>query len=232
MRASCWLYFALGVIACAGRPRQAPATVVAIDPGHPSETSSGAEIQNGTSEVHVAWAVALQLGQELRARGFTVVMTKSAEREVVLNRERADIGNRARAALMVRLHCDASSDSGYAVYHPDREGTVDGKTGPRAVVIAKSAVAADSVHAGLKAGIGARLKDGGVRGDSRTLVGSRQGALTGSIYSEIPVVLVEMVTLSNPRDADFIRGAAGQALMARSLADGIARYLAARRLEP
>jgi N-acetylmuramoyl-L-alanine amidase len=68
------------------------------------------------------------------------------------------------------------------------------------------------------------LKDGGVRGDSRTLVGSRQGALTGSIFSEVPVVLVEMVVLSNARDAAFIKSASGQALMARAIADGIVRY--------
>jgi N-acetylmuramoyl-L-alanine amidase len=37
------------------------APVVVIDPGHPSEVSSGATVQNGTTEVAVAWAVALRL---------------------------------------------------------------------------------------------------------------------------------------------------------------------------
>ena len=71
------------------------------------------------------------------------------------------------------------------------------------------------------------LKDGGVRGDSRTLVGSRQGALTGSIYSRIPAVLVEMVTLSNARDAGFIKRDDGQKLMARAIADGVANLRSA-----
>src|SRR4051812_15378593 len=34
-------------------PRARP--IVVVDPGHPSEVSSGAELQNGTTEVHTAW---------------------------------------------------------------------------------------------------------------------------------------------------------------------------------
>jgi len=40
------------------------------------------------------------------------------------------------------------------------------------------------------------LKDGGVRGDSKTLIGSKQGALTGSIFSQVPIVTIEMVVLA------------------------------------
>ena len=202
-----------------------PRRIIAIDPGHPSEVSSGAEPQNGTTEVHNNWEVGLLLQQMLRDRGYSVVMTKSSEMQMVRNVERAQVGNRVGAALMVRLHCDASSDSGYAVYYPDRPGTAEGKTGPSADVMRRSASAAESLHVGMARVLAGRLKDGGVRGDSKTLVGSRQGALTGSIFSEIPVVLIEMVTLSNPRDAGFITSAEGRSLMARAIADGVERYV-------
>ena len=211
--------------ACLPAQRSASSPVIAIDPGHPSEVSSGAEVQNGTTEVHSAWEVALRLEKLLRDRGYAVVMTKSSEMQMVRNVERATIGNRAGAALMVRLHCDASSDSGYALYYPDRLGTAEGKTGPSADVMGRSAAAAESLHAGMAPMLAGHLKDGGVRGDSKTLVGSRQGALTGSIYSEIPVVLIEMVTLSNARDAGFIKTEDGRALMARAIVDGIDRYV-------
>jgi N-acetylmuramoyl-L-alanine amidase len=202
-----------------------PPRVIAIDPGHPSEVSSGAELQNGTTEVHNDWEVGLLLQQLLRDRGYTVVLTKSSEMQMVRNVERAQVGNRAGAALMVRLHCDASSDSGYALYYPDRQGTAEGKTGPSADVMRRSAAAAESLHVGIARVLAGQLKDGGVRGDSKTLVGSRQGALTGSIFSEIPVVLIEMVTLSNAHDARFIKSAEGRSLMARAIADGIERYV-------
>jgi N-acetylmuramoyl-L-alanine amidase len=217
---------ALLIAAACGPARQSPtSTVIAIDPGHPSETSSGAEVQNGTTEVHIAWEVAQKLRDSLRARGYSVVMTKSSEMQMVRNVERAEIGNRAGAALMVRLHCDASSDSGYALYYPDRQGTAEGRTGPSADVMRRSAAAAESLHAGMAPLLAGLLKNGGVRGDSKTLVGSRQGALTGSIFSDIPVVLIEMVTLSNAHDASFIKSDDGRTLMARAIADGVARYV-------
>jgi N-acetylmuramoyl-L-alanine amidase len=203
------------------------APTIVIDPGHPSEVSSGATIQNGTSEVRIAWQVAERLATLLRAEGYRVVMTKPSESTMVTNVERARVGNAAGAALVVRLHCDASKDSGYAVYHPDRPGTAHGRTGPSADVMRKSAAAAESVHVSMAQLLAGRLKDGGVRGDSRTAVGEQQGALTGSIFSEVPVVLIEMVTLSNARDAAFITTAAGQSSMAQAIARGVARYVPA-----
>jgi N-acetylmuramoyl-L-alanine amidase len=201
--------------------------VIVIDPGHPSEVSNGATIQNGTSEVHVAWRVAQRLARLLTAYGYSIKMTKSSERQTVTNVARAEIGNRARAALVVRLHCDASSDSGYAVYYPDRTGTAQGRTGPSDDVMRQSAAAAESMHVSMARILGARLKDGGVRGDSKTAIGSEQGALTGSIFSQVPVVLIEMVTLSNPHDARFIEDVKGESLMAQAIANGIGRYVPA-----
>lgn len=210
----------------AGKAADATAApLVCIDPGHPSEVSSGAEVQNGTSEVHVAWEVALKLREMLEERGFRVLLTKESESELVENRRRALIANRARAALMIRLHCDASTDAGFAVYYPDRQGTAQGTTGPAHGIIELSRRAAEAVHAGMREGLGGLLKDGGLRGDSKTLIGSKQGALTGSIFSEVPVVTVEMVVLSNTADAEFIKAAEGQRLMARSIADGVERFI-------
>jgi len=205
------------------RPRTTRLVIV-IDPGHPSEVSSGAEVQNGTTEVRTAWQVSQRLRRLLTAYGYRVVMTKSAERELVTNVQRADVGNREKAALVVRLHCDASPDSGYAIYHPDRSATVQGHTGPSESVMRRSQAAAESLHVSLARRLAGKLKDGGVRGDSRTAIGAKQGALTGSVFSDVPVVLIEMVTLSNANDARFIRDAKGQSLMAPAIAEGIGRY--------
>jgi N-acetylmuramoyl-L-alanine amidase len=204
----------------------APPTIV-IDPGHPSEVSSGATVHNGTSEVRIAWLVAQRLATLLRAQGYRVVLTKPAERTMVPNADRARIGNEADAALVVRLHCDDSPDSGYAIYYPDRKGTVQGHTGPSEAVMRASAAAAESLHVSMSRLLGGKLKDGGVRGDSKTAIGEQQGALTGSILSSVPVVLVEMVTLSNAHDASFIKREAGQSMMARAIAEGVGRYIPA-----
>jgi N-acetylmuramoyl-L-alanine amidase len=153
-------------------------------------------------------------------------MTKSAEAEFVSNRDRAERANRAGAVLLVRLHTDASRGRGFAVYYPDRQGTWNGMTGPSALVIDKSRQAAEAVHGGMATVLQGALADNGVRGDSRTFVGSRQGALTGSIFSRVPVVLIEMVVLTDSADASFIQTDAGQQRMAQAIADGVHRFVA------
>src|SRR5262245_3815894 len=63
------------------------AAVVCIDPVHPSETSGGDVVQNGTTEVHIVWLVGLKLKSLLEAEGIKVVMTKSREAENVTNKQ-------------------------------------------------------------------------------------------------------------------------------------------------
>jgi N-acetylmuramoyl-L-alanine amidase len=202
------------------------AKIVCIDPGHPSEVSSGAVVQNGVTEVHIAWVVALKLQKILEAEGLRVVMTKSREDELVTNRERASIANQAGAALMVRLHCDTGRDEGLALYFPDRQATKDGTTGPSLDVIRRSKDLAATMHTEIMKSLRGTLKDGGLRPDAQTAVGSQQGgALTGSIFSQVPTVLIEIVVLSNKADAEFIKSEAGQQKMAQAIADGISVFV-------
>jgi N-acetylmuramoyl-L-alanine amidase len=202
--------------------------IICIDPGHPSEVNSGATIQNGASEVHIAWEVALKLKADLEARGFRVVMTKSREDELVKNADRAAIGNNSGAELMVRLHCDAGNREGFAVYAPDRQATKADTTGPPLAVINTSKLLAEAIDREMSKKLAPELKDGGVRGDSQTAIGSQQGALTASIFSRIPIVTIEMVVLSNKADAAFIKKEEGQRKMASAVADGIVSFMEKR----
>jgi N-acetylmuramoyl-L-alanine amidase len=220
---------ALGVAGAGTEPSDADPVVVCIDPGHPSEVSLGDERLNGTTEVHVAWTVAVKLRADLEARGITVCMTKDKQDTLVRNRERAEVANRAGAALLVRLHCDTGRDSGFVVYYPDRVGTAEGRTGPSDSVRARSERAAEIVHAAMAGALRGRLHDGGILGDSKTFIGEKQGALTGSIFSNVPVLTIEMVVLSHRSDAEFIRSDSGIAIMATAIADGAARFVAESR---
>lgn len=221
------------------RPLGPPKPVVSIDPGHPSEGNAGTTVQNGLQEVEVVYDVATKLAAMLEADGTArPVMTRdfrSYDHETgtrVTNRRRAEIANENGAAIFLRLHCDTGGGRGFAVYYPDREGTKEGRTGPPEALRAESLRAAEAIHGTMVEALGDTLKDNGVRGESRTYVGSRQGALTGSIYSEVPAVTVEMVVLSQEDDAAFIASEEGQQRLARALADGVAAYLAGRISEP
>lgn len=189
---------------------------VCIDPGHPSEVGRGTTGKK-ISEIKAAWNVANLLKAKLKKANFNVVLTKDSEDKFVKNKDRAAVANRAKALLMVRLHCDANEGGGFAVYVPMQKGTSGGKKGPSEDVIKASTEKGKLFHAELTKHLSKHLKDNGLMSDIRTAVGSKQGALTGSIFSEVPVVLVEMCCLTNAKDEAFMASSKGQELMAEAL---------------
>jgi N-acetylmuramoyl-L-alanine amidase len=199
--------------------------VVCLDPGHTSETSQGTASRDGRlTERHVNWVVGLRLKALLEAAGVTVVLTKTGEGQVVANRRRAEIANAAHADLLLRLHCDSGEQSGLATYYPDRQGRRFGITGPAPAVIAASRRAALIFHPAVIAALGGSERDAGIKGDSQTAIGGKQGALTGSIFSHVPALTVEMCVLTNAHDYRFIRTPAGQEAMAHALLAGVEAY--------
>lgn len=206
--------------------------LICVDPGHPNTFNAATTMVNGTNENRVNWQVGVRLERILKEQGYDVLLTRNAELHYVENKDRARLCNNG-AALAVHLHCESTPGTGFALYYPDRPGVYDfkndpenGTRGPAAGVISGSRPLADALAAGMTEGLAGALRPQGVRGDSRTAVGSRQGALTYSIFSEIPTVTIEMVVLTNKRDADFIKSEAGQERMAGAIAAGIKKYRA------
>lgn len=197
-------------------PLAACAQTICIDPGHPSEVGRGTTGKK-ISELTAAWKIAKLLEAKLKAAKLTVVLTKDAEETFVKNKDRSAVANKAKADLMVRLHCDANEGGGFAVYVPMQKGTSGGKTGPSEEVIASSTEKGKLFHTELAKHLKGKLKDNGLLGDIKTAVGAKQGALTGSIYSEVPVVLVEMCCLTNAKDEEFMASKEGQEAMAEAL---------------
>ncbi len=206
------------------RSARAAAPIICVDPGHPSETSDGTRGVTGLTENHVNWMVALRLRDRLRAQGYRVVMTKPSESQRVTNRERAQIANRSGAVLFLRLHCDAGSGSGSAVYYPDRQGRSQGKVGPTLAIISASAAAALIFYPAMRQSLRGALGVRGIHGDSATFVGKKQGALTGSVFTKTPALTVEMVVLGNPRDEKFAASVKGQERLAAALEAGVMAY--------
>lgn len=193
---------------------------VSIDPGHPSENGVGTTGRS-ISEVAAAWKVAIILQDLLKQNGYKVVMTKSSQNQKVSNKVRAEIANKAKVDLMLRLHCDSASDSGFASYYPATQGSVNGVKGPSAEVMAESKAAAQKFHPAVIRALKGSIADRGLKTDRQTAIGGKQGALTGSIYAKVPVILVEMCVLQSKHDDAFMGTAAGQRKMAEALFAGI-----------
>lgn len=214
-------------------PKAAPAqALVCVDPGHPNTFNTATAMVNGTNENRINWQVGQRLERVLKEMGYAVVMTRDSETHSVENKDRARLCNLG-AVLAVHLHCESTPGTGFALYYPDRQGIYDykddpenGFRGPAAGVISESRSLATLLGNAMEPVLAGNLRRQGVYGDSRTAVGSRQGALTYSIFSRIPTVTVEMAVLTNKKDAEFIKSAAGQEKMARAIAEGIRLYRA------
>lgn len=211
------LVLALGIAVAAAPVRLKS---VCIDPGHPSENGAGARGKKLT-EVDVAWRVALAVRDRLERQGVRVVLTKKTSGEKVTNQRRAEIANTSGTALMLRLHCDAGAARGFAVYYPERAGTVRGVTGPSAAVREASGKIARPFHAELAKQLLGSLPDRGLHTDDATMIGGKQGALTGSIYSQVPVLLVEMLVITDPRDEAFVASPKGFEKLCNALAKAV-----------
>lgn len=238
-----WLpWIAMGLIVCAycalvwwqfgtdhgHRHGSSNAPVICIDPGHPSETNSARHHINGTCELEMNWVMALHLRDALKDLGVETVMTKKSCDEFVFNHTRAIIGNECGADLTIHLHCDAGPGRGFTVYYPDKQGTIEGKTGPSQDVIDASRSAAWLLHDGMSSPLQGWLHDRGIKGDSMTKIGHKRGTLTTSAFSLVPTLTVEMCFLTNKHDACFIESQQGQRRLTHALASGVVRYLLSR----
>ena len=194
--------------------------VICIDPGHPSEVGRGTRGKKLT-EMGVVWNMALMVKTRLEKMGAKVVLTKSSLEQMVRNKDRAAIANRSKADLMIRFHCDAAAGSGFATYYPTQQGKSQGKKGPSPELLKKLKPIATRFHAALEEGMKGHLNSHGLKSDLKTAIGGRQGALTGSIFSQVPVVLVELVVLTNSKDEAFIAAKKNQEIYANALANAV-----------
>lgn len=200
---------------------------IVVDPGHDLRANLSTEpigpgskrrkikdgggtrgVVTGVPEHRVNLQISLLLRDELKRRGYCVTMTrtKSSGRSMG-NVARARIANRARAALFVRIHADGSTDRsrrGTSVLYPAlRRGWTDD-------VLPESRVAARVIQRTLVRALGSRDLGTVARSD-----------ITGFNWSNVPVVLVEVGFLSNPREDRLLTSRRYQRRVARGLAEGI-----------
>jgi N-acetylmuramoyl-L-alanine amidase len=204
----------------------AAAALICLDPGHdtvPEVAREHEPIGPGSStlkikdpggapgEAPVALAIARRARALLLARGLRVAMTRDGVGYRGGNRERAAFCNARRAALMIRIHADGSSDpsvQGISTLVPARRrGWTDD-------IYGASGAAGRLLQRELVAGTGAR--DLGV---------VERADLTGFNWADVPAVLVETGFMSNRREAGLLRSSAYQERIAAALVRGAQRFL-------
>ncbi len=210
----------------------AAAPVVVIDPGHDALANLATEpigpgstvrkikdgggthgVVTGVREPDLTLAVSLRLRQLLRAAGVRVVMTRTRTAGASMgNIARAQIANRAGAALFLRVHADGSASSTARGTHTLTPALRRGWTDD---VYRASRRAATSVQTELVRAIG--FPDRGIQ---------ERSDFTGFNWADVPVILVEMGFMTNPQEDRALATPAVRARAALGLCRGTLRFLA------
>ena len=204
------------------------AALICLDPGHGTPPAVGRQrepigpgsrvykIKDGGGAAGEAMVV-LQIAQRTRTlllqRGYRVAMTRTGPTFRYGsggNVARAEYCNSRRAALMLRIHADGSTDPsrrGASTLYPAlHRGWTDDIYGP-------SLRAARAVQ---KALVGStRARDLGL---------VRRSDLTGFNWANVPAILVETGFMSNPSERRLLQSSAYQWKVARGFAAGVGAF--------
>ncbi len=200
--------------------------IVCIDPGHqikqnidqepigPGATKTKPKVSSGTKgkiagkEHSVVLDIGLRLHDILVQKGVIVVMTRVTPNVDISNSQRADLANRCKANLFIRLHCDAGSEHNcFTLYPANIEKWTDD-------IYEESLKAATIVQKRYASYV--NIPDKGLipRSD-----------ISGFNWSDVPVILPEMLHMGNPEDDLKVSTPEFRQKMAEGLAMGILEYL-------
>jgi N-acetylmuramoyl-L-alanine amidase len=222
--------------------------IVVIDPGH-GGIDSGTNGVNGLMEKDLVLAEGLRLAQVLKARGYTVHMTRDRDIFIPLP-ERVAIARKWKADLMISLHCDSNPDSsvsGLSIYTLN-----DGRSDREAVALARRENQSDVIAgvdlSGGNSPVAPILIDLAQRdtinkssrfaqtaleklADATDILPRsphRSASLAVLVAPDVPAVLIELGYLSNASDAAQMNKDKWRAGVAKAIADSVDRNFTAQ----
>ncbi len=198
---------------------------IVIDPGHqqlanrdqepiaPGSKQMKDKVSSGTRGVSTAkpeyeltLEAALILKDMLSEHGCHVVLTRMENMVDISNKERAEIANKHKADLFIRLHADGSNDSSVKGFHilTPAEGHAKHKQSLQASKVIFSAVQRNQ-----------SIDTNGI---------SFRSDITGFNWSQVPAVLIELGFMTNTEDDQNLSDPAYLRKLMTHVAEGIVAY--------
>lgn len=196
-----------------------PVKRILLDPGH-GGSELGA-VGKKYQEKAINLALSLAVKRELERRGYTVLMTRTGDQEVSLDR-RGKLTGETGADLFLSIHHNASATNrnatGIETYALTPGGAASTSGGAPGKALAANRFDAASIN--LAERIQTRLVQA-TGGPDRGTKYARFRVLT---LAECPAVLIEAGFISNPVEEMTIASAARQQKAATAIAEGVAVY--------
>jgi N-acetylmuramoyl-L-alanine amidase len=213
---------------------------VVVDPGHGGR-DPGATGIGGLREKDVNLSIAKRLAKRLEGRGFEVVLTRDDDRSLNLE-ERTAIAESAGGDVFISIHANASRRAktrGIEIYTLDENherhsldvaarenGVPASKLDPLQRALARLRVDEVGSHSERLASL---VHDEVISAAKKTNrsqpdLGVKKGPFYVLFMSSMSSVLVETGFLTNKKDAELLRSAKYQRVLAESIAKGVAGY--------
>ncbi|MFC5529578.1 N-acetylmuramoyl-L-alanine amidase family protein [Cohnella yongneupensis] len=202
--------------------------VICIEAGHqskgnaekepigPGSKTLKAKVSGGTSgiktkkpEYKLNLEVALKLEKALKP-DYKVVMVRRTNEVDLSNKERAELCNKVKADVMIRLHADGSTDravTGMTFFYPSANNTYTKS------IAGSSREIAETVAKQVLKSTGAKSRGVKARGD-----------LTGFNWLTVPSVLIEMGFMTNIAEDKLLSDAAYQDKIVAGIKAGLDAY--------
>jgi N-acetylmuramoyl-L-alanine amidase len=222
--------------------------VIVIDPGH-GGLDSGTVGVNGLQEKDLALAEGLKLARALKARGYSVYMTRESDTFIPL-RQRVAIGRADHADLFIALHADSNPDpgvTGLSIYtlndgRSDREAAalakrenqsdiiagvdLSGSNNPVAPILIDLAQR-DTINKSSRFATWALAQLTPVT-DILARSPHRAASLAVLTAPDVPAVLIELGYLSNSHDAEQMNSDAWRGRVAEAIAAAVDAQFASK----
>lgn len=189
---------------------------VCIDPGH-GGSDSGCKGINGRLEKETNLRTALMVEQELKSRGFKVLLTRRDDRYLGLS-ERCRIANEWGADIFVSLHADSASNPNAKGHHAIH--SIHSKPGQGGNLLARLLVEQVTLTTGRQP----FPRSGGCVWTRESKKYPGQDYYTVINETKMPAVIIERGFLTNPEDAALLFDDSFLHKQARGIARAIMLY--------